>query len=106
MNITPLLMLALIPGFFLGWQSSPMQVQDFSLASGPLVVGLPQWDGRDVTLVSGQPSVNIPLRQLPTTYYTTSKKSACGHGNSCDFRNSRVCIIDLDRDIACRGTCR
>jgi hypothetical protein len=93
----------LMAGFFMSWQSSPATVRDFSVSTGPLIVGLPTWDGRDINLVSGQPEIYIPLKHLPVARY--EQKRTIYHGSGCNFCQSKVCVIDLDKDIACRGSC-
>jgi hypothetical protein len=53
-------------GIFFSWGSSTATVRDFSLASGPILIGLPKWDGRDFSIIPDKGSIEIPLRELPT----------------------------------------
>jgi hypothetical protein len=90
-------------GLFISWHSSPAAIRDFPLSSGPVVIGLPRWDGRDVNLVSGQPIIEFPLKKLPEA--RTEQKRIIRRSTGCGFCCSRVCIIDLDKERYYRQSC-
>jgi hypothetical protein len=93
-------------GFFAAFQSSPNHVTDsfFSgSASGGFFMGIPRWDGRDITLVSGTPQIEVTSRILPINRrINTISRRACGFG-SCENELSKICVIDLDKNS--RGKC-
>lgn len=50
---------------FINRQSGPATVRDFSFSSGPIIIGLPRWDGRDFAVVP-RFSISGPFTTLPT----------------------------------------